>query len=184
MHFKSQTDYSGSWKNGKQEGKGVETEWFWVSKSPSFNESPTLIHKYTGQFEKGIKKGHGKLQTSDTNYEGEWDEERNYARVNYTATDGTQYSGEIDMLLFSPEGQGTMLYPDGARYSGHWKLGERDGHGTFTFYDGTKVVGQWKKGVPSDDGSHRYKIYLRSGMETTGSCWATGDGGFACSWSL
>jgi S1-C subfamily serine protease len=41
-------------------------------------------------------------------------------------------------------GQGTYSWPDGQKYVGQFKDGERNGQGTFTFADGRIYVGQWK----------------------------------------
>ena len=44
-------------------------------------------------------------------------------------------------------GQGTMTYPDGKKYSGEFKDGEKKhGHGTLIDADGKTVEGQFKNG--------------------------------------
>ena len=43
-----------------------------------------------------------------------------------------------------PNGLGVMTYPDGHKYVGEWKDGNKNGQGTFTYSDGQKYVGRWK----------------------------------------
>ena len=38
-----------------------------------------------------------------------------------------------------------MTYPDGHKYVGEWKDGNKNGQGTFTYPDGGKYVGRWKE---------------------------------------
>ena len=45
-------------------------------------------------------------------------------------------------------GQGTYTYPNGDKYEGEFKEGEKNGQGTFTFSDGRKYVGEFKDGKP------------------------------------
>jgi hypothetical protein len=39
-----------------------------------------------------------------------------------------------------------MLFPDGRKYVGDFKFGERTGQGTMTYPDGKKVSGEFKNG--------------------------------------
>ena len=50
-------------------------------------------------------------------------------------------------------GEGTMTYPKGGKYVGHWKDGKMDGQGTMTWPDGRKYVGQWKDGKKDGQGT-------------------------------
>ena len=45
-------------------------------------------------------------------------------------------------------GHGTYTYPNGDKYEGEFKDGEKNGQGTFTFSDGSKYVGEFKDGKP------------------------------------
>ena len=38
-----------------------------------------------------------------------------------------------------------MLFPDGTKYMGMWKLGKRHGQGTLTMSDGEKMSGEWRE---------------------------------------
>jgi hypothetical protein len=37
-----------------------------------------------------------------------------------------------------------LIFPNGDKYVGEWKDGERNGQGTFTWSIGNKFVGEWK----------------------------------------
>lgn len=41
-------------------------------------------------------------------------------------------------------GKGTMIYPDGTKYTGGFKNGRRDGQGTYTYSDGGSYTGEWQ----------------------------------------
>ena len=45
-----------------------------------------------------------------------------------------------------PHGQGILTLPDGSKYVGEYKYGNRHGQGTFTFHNGRKNVGEWRFG--------------------------------------
>ena len=45
-----------------------------------------------------------------------------------------------------PNGQGTEIYPNGAKYVGEWSDGFFNGQGTYTWPDGTVKKGIWENG--------------------------------------
>ena len=45
-------------------------------------------------------------------------------------------------------GQGTETLPDGRKYEGEWKEGEKHGQGTWTHPDGDKYEGEFQEGEP------------------------------------
>lgn len=52
--------------------------------------------------------------------------------------------GEIrDPVIGKKHGQGTYLFPDGARYTGEWKNDARHGYGTMQYPDGSRFEGAW-----------------------------------------
>ena len=61
-----------------------------------------------------------------------------------------------------PNGQGTLIFPDGDKYVGKFKDGEYHGQGTYTFHDGAKYVGEFKNGKVWNgtvyNGNIEYKI--------------------------
>ena len=46
--------------------------------------------------------------------------------------------------------------PNGDKYVGGWKEGNRNGKGTFTFSNGSKYVGEYKDGLPNGQGSYTF----------------------------
>jgi len=58
----------------------------------------------------------------------------------------SKYEGVIRKEV--PNGQGTLISPDGKKYVGELKDGEYHGQGTYTFPDGRKYVGEFREGRP------------------------------------
>ena len=54
------------------------------------------------------------------------------------------------------DGEGKFLYPNGSKYEGHWKNGQRDGLGIHFFIDGSKYFGKQKKGLRHGKGVEIY----------------------------
>jgi len=77
----------------------------------------------------------GVLYSRSRNGEWGWFEDGNSFR-NY------MYEGKIENG--KPNGEGTMLYPDGDKYVGGWKDGRPNGQGTHTYPDGSKYVGEFR----------------------------------------
>lgn len=57
-------------------------------------------------------------------------------------------------------GVGVCYYTDGSKYSGEWKNRFPDGKGTKTYSDGTKRTGMWKKGKPVDENGELLEEYI------------------------
>jgi hypothetical protein len=71
----------------------------------------------------------------------------------------SKYVGEIENGV--PNGQGTVISPDGRNYVGKFKDGERNGQGTITQPDGKKYVGEWKNGKPWNGNGYDRNGYLK-----------------------
>lgn len=81
------------------------------------------------------------------------------------------------------EGQGTQIWPDGAKYEGEWKNGKACGKGKFWHVDGDVFEGEWENdkangyGVYTHKDGAQYKGYWKDdcqhgkGIET----WADGS---------
>ena len=52
-------------------------------------------------------------------------------------------------------GQGTQVWPDGARYEGEWRNNQANGFGKFWHADGDIYEGEWK-----DDKANGKGVYL------------------------
>jgi hypothetical protein len=76
-------------------------------------------------------------------------------KVNYKLQNGTVYSGQFDAKLFSKEGFGIQIWPDGSKYVGHWQKNKAQGYGRFILADGDVYEGQWK-----EDKAHGRGVYL------------------------
>ena len=63
------------------------------------------------------------------------------------------------------QGLGVCYYTDGTKYSGEWQSRYPDGKGTKTYADGTKRTGQWKKGKPVDDQGNILEEYIAGKKE-------------------
>ncbi len=50
------------------------------------------------------------------------------------------------------DGYGTFSYPNGDKYVGNWKNGDKEGQGTLTLANGINYVGGWKNGKRSGQG--------------------------------
>jgi len=62
-------------------------------------------------------------------------------------------------------GVGVCYYTDNSKYSGEWKNRYPDGKGTKTYADGTKRTGQWKKGKPVDEQGKILEEYIAAKKE-------------------
>lgn len=62
-------------------------------------------------------------------------------------------------------GVGVCYYTDGSKFSGEWKNRYPDGKGTKTYPDGTKRTGQWKKGKPVDAAGNVLEEYIAAKKE-------------------
>ena len=52
--------------------------------------------------------------------------------------------------------RGTITWPDGKKYVGEYKDGERNGQGTYTYPSGQKFVGEYKDGERNGQGTHTW----------------------------
>ena len=62
-------------------------------------------------------------------------------------------------------GIGVCYYTDGSKFSGEWKNRYPDGKGTRTYADGTKRTGQWKKGKPVDENGNILEEFIAAKKE-------------------
>ena len=72
----------------------------------------------------------------------------------YTFPNGRKYTGE--WKDGERHGQGIFRWPDGPKivsYVGEYKDGKRHGQGTMTLSDGGKYVGEWKDGKGHGQGT-------------------------------
>ena len=90
-------EYTGEWKDGKQDGQGTMT-----------------YGGYVRFYAKGCK------------YVGQWKDHRIHGHGTMTWPDGAKYEGEWDCCDM-PGGQGTLTLANGKKYSGRWGYAEYPG---------------------------------------------------------
>lgn len=81
----------------------------------------------------------------------------------YVYPSGAKYVGHFQNGEI--QGLGVCYYTDGTKFSGEWKSRYPDGKGTKTYADGTKRTGQWKKGKPVDDKGNILEEYIAGKKE-------------------
>jgi mRNA degradation ribonuclease J1/J2 len=81
--------------------------------------------------------------------------------------DGQKYTGGFRRGI--PEGEGTLTYPDGTLYKGQFRNGLPNGEGTMIFPSGQKYIASFKDGLPHgrgymiSKGGRRYKGHFANG---------------------
>ncbi len=130
-------EYTGGWRNGRRHGRGVFTD-----RSGKRLEC-TFVHDRLERFRGTIRRG------GDT-VVGEWWKGGRVGRGGIRFQDGREYEGEwADPGLVHddrPDGVGTMAWPNGATYTGEWKIGRMHGLGKLIEPDGTTKEGTWGDG--------------------------------------
>ncbi len=171
--------YEGEFKVGKKHGQGTYTlpngskyvgEWR-ENKSwngTEYDKNGNVIGKFVNEVRKieepvvvivkkpavVVKKSHtGVLFRHWENRQWRWFRNGNEKK-------NRKYVGDI--RNGGPNGQGTLIFPDGDKYVGKFKDGEYHGQGTYTFHDGAKYVGEFKNGKVWNgtvyNGNLEYKI--------------------------
>jgi hypothetical protein len=128
------------------------------------------ISKYTGQFQHNLRHGKGKMTYPDGNvyegsfvmgkkqgpdgsvtfavsgdkYVGEWKNDLPNGNGTYYFTTKQRYEGNFVNGNF--EGSGTMYYPDGAMFTGHWSKNKKNGPGVYRDAHGVEKNNLWAMG--------------------------------------
>lgn len=134
--------FSGQWRAGKMNGKGVLTV-------------PESGAHYEGSWKEGLFHDHGDLRFSDgTRYVGSWRAGREHGTGVLTAPDGKVYDG--CWARGQAHGRGKLTYPGGSKsFEGQFQASRPHGHGQMSYADGTQYVGQWQYGEPAGQGRWR-----------------------------
>ena len=90
----------------------------------------------------------------------------------YVYPSGAKYIGEFKAGEI--HGVGVCYYTDGSKYSGQWKSRYPEGKGTRTYADGTKRTGIWVKGQPVDDDGNIIEFTAKGGADDDGTNIQTG----------
>ena len=146
--------YSGSWKDEKREGSGVnvwENGDIYIGNWENDMQNGWGLNewidgsRYVGQYTNNLKEGIGEYIWEDgTKYLGEWKNNVIHGVGKYSWHDGKEYLGQWNQGLMS--GFGIHRLTDGRRYEGSWKLGKKHGTGLSFGIDGSFVKNSWVEG--------------------------------------
>jgi hypothetical protein len=134
--------YTGDWKSGIKDGKGV------------FQIGPNSF--YSGDFINGEITGTGKRVFANGNtYEGEFQDGEFTGRGLYKDVQtGEEYEG--DWKDNRRHGEGVLKLADGTVYRGHFENHRRNGHGEYSWEDGRSYVGEWQDNRIQGKGTMNY----------------------------
>eukprot|EP00917_Polyrhabdina_sp_WS-2016_P000343 GHVP01000731.1.p1 GENE.GHVP01000731.1~~GHVP01000731.1.p1 ORF type:complete len:2861 (-),score=520.34 GHVP01000731.1:173-8755(-) len=148
--WKCNTKYDGQWKDGKPHGKGIVV-------SGVGNERDI----YSGEWNEGKRHGEGRALTRGgaIYMEGTFkDDVIDSGDVKCQVSPMAEKIGIVypykeyhgEMVNGVPEGEGRIVFNDGAEYRGGFKDGLRSGQGVQTDTDGKSAVsGTWEKDFPN-----------------------------------
>lgn len=163
---KSGSKFTGEWKNGKRDGKGII-----VTKDGSIFE---------GEFKNDKAIGKGTWSSPNGNkYKGEIKEDR-FIFETIIFPNGDKYTGDFKNNLI--EGKGTLTLSNGNKYTGEFKNDLMDGKGTYIFTNGEKIVGDFKddqiiKGTYSWVDGSKYIGEFKNGLKDGIGTYVFTDGG-------
>ena len=87
-----------------------------------------------------------------------WDRVDKVVKDRVEIAGGGVYSGE--MLFGLPHGQGSVIYPNGDTYSGHWSIGKYSNHGKYRCREGTtwgdEYAGEYRDGMYHGMGIYKH----------------------------
>ena len=66
----------------------------------------------------------------------------------------SKYEGEVRYGF--PNGQGTLIHPDGSKYVGKFRKGKKHGQGIYTYPNGAKYLGEYKDGLRNGQGKWNF----------------------------
>ncbi|CAG9312805.1 unnamed protein product [Blepharisma stoltei] len=129
--IETQCSYEGEWKNGKQNGFGVEN---WPDGA-----------RFSGNFVNGKKNGKGKFIWADGSmFDGDFLDNQITGYGKYNWADDRSYEGRWLNNMMS--GTGIFLWPDGRKYEGEYVNDKKEGKGVFTWPNNKVYEGTWKNG--------------------------------------
>ena len=153
--YASGSMYQGEFKDDKQHGQGTFTWKNGAKRVGEFRKGKLFNITEFGKNGKMLKKWvHGVMVVDKKkekllflhNENGKWI----WLESGNEKYDG-KYVGSINKKGI-PGGAGTLTFPDGNKYEGEWKDGERNGRGTYTYNDGNQYIGDYKSGKKHGQG--------------------------------
>src|ERR1700737_77206 len=172
--FADGSEYTGDWRQGVMEGRGIMTfgqsspslysyngEWKankfhgeGVLSYRTFHQLPSTQAHYEGLFKMGKMDGQGYRAGPDRdNYDGGWKEDKRHGTGTQIWADGSRYTGEG----YDDRRHGSGTYyndSDGVMYEGDWENNKYHGHGRCVSREGT-YVGEWVEGVKHGGGTFK-----------------------------
>ncbi len=130
------TVYEGGIKNHQPHGQGTATNPNGTYQKGEWRDSRP--YRISGTW----------VAADGTKEVGTWNYDGTKSEGTIWLTDGRVYKGEwmpVDGQADLPIGQGTMTWPDGRQYAGHFHNGQMDGTGKMTWPNGRVEVGTWSK---------------------------------------
>lgn len=135
------------------------------------SENEILPYTYEGERnEAGERHGKGKARLPNGDfYEGDY---KNGQRSGYGKYVFRKVKGKMRNACYmghyvnnKKNGQGTFMYPDGAKYEGSWKDDLRHGFGSYSYTNGDLYRGEWEHDRRHGQGTY---TYAASGMQYEG----------------
>lgn len=125
--------YVGEFKNGEANGKGMYYFQFGA--------------KYEGEWQDDVRHGFGVLTLPGgyPRYEGEWRNDEICGSGKMFRSDGGVVEGVFDGNF---NGIGSIVYPDGNKYKGQFRHGERNGMGVLITPENEKFTGEFHGLIP------------------------------------
>jgi len=155
--------FSGHWIHGEKHGRGKETysdgsyyEGAWAHnhrEGTGREVSPKGITLYDGQYERGVRNGHGKLFNSETGqvaYSGDIVAGVLQGKGTLYWATGDKYTGDI--VDGEAHGQGVYEMTNREKYSGSVVEGEKQGYGEYLYRNGDVYKGEWSDGLRHGSG--------------------------------
>jgi hypothetical protein len=157
--------YTGDWKKGVKDGKGVfqigPNSYYsgdFVNGEISGNGTRVFANGnvYEGEFQNGEFNGRGKFidKATGEEYEGDWRENRRHGEGVLKLRDGTVYRGHFER--HKRNGRGEYTSPDGNNYIGEWVDNRITGKGVMTYANGDIYEGDFVDGQRHGRGTIRW----------------------------
>jgi len=136
MRYDDGSRYVGEWRDSKRHGRGIH-----------YRANGGVLD---GEWQDDRPKGYGTYRfTNRARYAAEWTGDARHGRDPDAWSVGGVYVGQHDGR---ENGEGTVMYADGATYVGGYRDGKKTGKGTMVYPSGAKYFGDWKDGRPDGDG--------------------------------
>ena len=136
MRFDDGSRYVGQWRASRRHGRGIE-----------YRANGGVLD---GEWQDDRPKGYGTYRfTNRARYAAEWTGEARNGRDPDAWSVGGVYVGQHDGR---ENGEGTVIYADGATYVGGYLNGKKTGKGTMVYPSGAKYFGDWHDGRPQGEG--------------------------------